>query len=217
MKRTEFIRSTVITGGAITAGILNPFTALAKISKPPYINLPRLVQQCLPVISILSTRSASNCYCNGTSCSCNNADINNYYNQSYIWDLISYSRFLYWQYLNDPYYNSNYLQNASVPFFNSYNSPIMRVEGPSLFGLCNSLSEYDQYSTKSIPAKDVFAPTYEISNAGYRFDVDACHETSYNTQKGTVNIEYKKPQSKVRVVAENKPKGILYHDNTYTI
>jgi hypothetical protein len=219
MKRTEFLKSALLTSGGLMTGLINPIKAFSNLNrvKPAYIHLPTMVNYYFPIIANLTNQPASSCYCNGNSCSKNTAPTDNYYSPSNLWNVLYDSRLLFSQYLSDPNYSADYLVNASVPFFTSAYEPIMRIEGPSLLGLCRALGDYKKYASSNVQPKDIFTPLWAHSNAGYRFDTEPCHETVYETNKGTTTITYNKAESKVKVVAENKPKGILYHSNDYTI
>lgn len=223
MKRSTFLKSAAITSGAIITGAVNPLKAFSRLNNFAYIDVPRYVITYFPLIASYSNQMPSSCDCSTGSCTKNTPSSDVYYNPSYLWYILRDNRISYHANLRDPFYDPGYLANGSVPFFTNTYLPIMRLDGPSLLGLCFALRMYnDGYNP--IPEahpKDYLIPTEQISNAGYRFDTQPCEETKYKTKLGTTRISYNRgtsqAQSTLEVVAEdaNQGSGLIYHSKKY--
>ncbi|SIS53108.1 hypothetical protein [Chryseobacterium gambrini] len=136
--------------------------------------------------NIVEKYFGKDCYCNGTSCSVNNAPSSNYSNAVGYYGYNTHNQ----KFLTQQIYDSTTsFENASVPFLNSYGRVITNVEGPFLAGLC--LAAKDIASQNGIrTARNVIVPYAEISNGGYRFDTRPCYPTVLATNYGKTAISY---------------------------
>jgi len=127
------------------------------------------------------------CFCNGTSCSANNADTSNYGNIEGIYGYTGTGHRFITQELRDRQVN---FTNASVPFLDQGNSKISSLEGPFLAGACWAAEDIaGNYGVEA--TQSVISPEREISNGGFRFDTNPCYPSKYKTDYGTTEIDYK--------------------------
>ena len=129
------------------------------------------------------------CFCNGGSCN-NNTALESAYSHNkclYRYDDPT-CKFLV-QNLQDDFMPFG---NASVPFLDFDCNRFTNIEGPYLAALSWAIDECIQ--THKRPAHEVrscLIPQRELSNGGYRFDIESCSPTIYTTKSGSVRMDYK--------------------------
>jgi hypothetical protein len=155
MERSEFLKISGLTASGLALGLFNPLTLLGSSNKIQRLYpelktiqiitidktdvmwvgwLGRLVASSL--VAALGAKivdKISDCYCNGTSCSVNNAQSSQYNNAKGIYGYDATDRRLVTQEIND---SNVQFTNMSAPFLSKYNGKISNVEGPFLAGLC---------------------------------------------------------------------------------
>jgi hypothetical protein len=213
MKRNEFIKFTGLTSVGLVSGLLNPFeSSAARDANIPRIHminnqvrdmtvegdaeyvwgwLLRTVAGALIsslVGRVVDRYTGQSCYCNGTSCTANNATADAYSNAEGYYGYAGNAQKFLQQHLADP--NTSF-QNVSVPFFDAYGTRVTNVEGPFLAGLCYAA---DAVAARHgiAAARRVVLPFSEISNGGYRFNMKPCYglTTHFKTSYGRTKIEY---------------------------
>jgi hypothetical protein len=159
---------------------------------------------------IVDNYTNDNCYCNGTSCSSNNANYNDYSNTIGYYGYQDHSQRFLTQNIND---RNVSFGNVSVAFVNRYNTHLTNVEGPFLAGLCYAAMDINKVHGSNM-ARNVVLPVSEISNGGYRFDRKPCYPTAFKTGYGKTEISYS-PQGEigyVKVDAYNRTNRLDYSE-----
>jgi hypothetical protein len=233
MERKHFLKSTGLTAFGITTGLLNSSNLFAnKYEKDLNLEsckkgvidislnendellwgwLLRAVGSALIsslVGKIVDNFAGDNCYCNGSSCTRNNASSNDYSNTVGYYGYNTHSQKFLKQHIYDR--NTSFI-NASVPFLDKSGSHISNIEGPFLGGLCAAAE--DIHNTHGIVmARNVIVPIREISNGGYRFDVTPCYPTLIETNYGKTSVSYRPEGEKgyVKVDAYDKLDNLKY-------
>lgn len=226
MKRTEFIKYSGLTTFGVLTGIYNPLlsfspsqaeTRFIKIDASDdtwLLWLGRLV-----VSSLVTSLSAkvidnitSDCTCNGSSCAKSTAREDDYYNPNGIYGYDSVKTRFLKQNIRD--HNIDF-ENYSVPFMYMNNIKISVIEGPFLAGLCWAIEDARVGCSTEVVSRSLF-PTTEITNGGYRFDVNPCFPTEFKTHSGSTKIDYQGngKTGEITVIARDST-GKQYWDRKY--
>jgi hypothetical protein len=226
MERKEFIKYSGLASLGILTGMYNPILAFSppkaetrfiKIDASDengLIWLGRLI-----VSSLVTSMAAkvvdnltSDCTCNGASCAKNTPQDDAYYNHKGIYG---------YDYLNTRFVHQNLrdsnvtFENCSVPFLSMNNAKISVIEGPFLAALCWAIDDARVGCSPEVVSRSIF-PTAEISNGGYRFDINPCYPTEFKTKSGSTKIEYKGDgQSGEMTVIAKDSTGKQYWDRQY--
>jgi hypothetical protein len=211
MKRNQFIKSVGLTSFGVTTGILKPTSLFAnelptemklELCEKGVIDLTvakddeliwgwllRAVGSALIsslVGKIVDNYSGNSCYCNGSSCTKNNASSSDYSNTVGYYGYNTHNQ----KFLTQQIYDRNTsFENASVPFIDKTYNHISNVEGPFLGGLCAAAKDINsKYGL--MMARNVIVPFYQLSNGGYRFDTTPCYPTVLKTNYGKTAISY---------------------------
>lgn len=216
MKRSDFLKISALSSVGVFSTIPQVFSRTAspdrhviRISTDdeevfgPW--LARLVVSSL--VSALAAKVVDkwtgSCACNGGACDAGTAKSSAYSNPQGIYGYSHVDRRFLTQYIDD---DNMEFTNVSAPFLNNSNAHFMNVEGPFLAGMCWAAEDVSRaYSRQT--AQQLFIPRSEISNGGYRFDINSCEPTSFRTDSGSTDIYYapnrKNDGGVVRVTAKN--------------
>lgn len=200
MQRQKFIKlSALATAGAFT-GLFVPANAFANPADTRFIKLHSLEEEAFIlwlarlavsalVTSLIATKVEDwfgSCQCNGGACSANTPASNAYNNTNGVYGYANNDRRFLTQNIKDSQIN---FTNVSVPFLTYEKAQIMNVEGPFLAGLCWAAEDVAREQGAN-RARQLFIPRYEISNGGYRFDINPCDPTKFGSDAGKTSIDY---------------------------
>jgi hypothetical protein len=234
MDRIDFLKSASLTTLGLSTGIINPtslfaedktvFSKSLKLTNQGVIDMTveneQIFEWLLKAVGtalisalvgkIVNYYSGGTCYCNGSSCSKNNANSNDYSNTVGYYGYSTHNQKFLTQQIYD---NNTSFVNVSVPFVDNRGYKISNVEGPFLAGLCFAAEDIkNKYGT--MMARNVIIPYAENSNGGYRFDASPCYPTVLKTNYGTTAISYTPDGSYgyVKVDAYNRIDRLMYSE-----
>lgn len=210
MERSKFLKASGLATFGMVTGLLKPVSLFSSDSQQTFMKLEMSNQGIIDVTvkdelvwgwllrtvgsalisslvgRIVDSYSGESCYCNGSSCTNNNASSNDYSNTVGYYGYANYNQKFLTQQIYD---RSVSFENASVPFVNNYNNQICNVEGPFLAGLCLAAIDIKKKYNINM-ARSVVVPYAQTSNGGYRFDAIPCYPTILKTNYGTTAISY---------------------------